>query len=193
MDMTLSDGFLASYSCGVRLWVSYLTTVLFFGAIVTVAIVVIELMAQRKADPYGHAHSAIRPDPKAKTITVTLLAFVAASVLLLSLVIPLSRSRTRLFATETSIVETGCHVLTPYREVLDRNLVEFRYRYGRGNKNDFDELELHQNGKRPLGIGLRGSSYLKNLVALAPAAMDQYFEQLKAEGKAVPGPCQAGR
>jgi hypothetical protein len=140
MDMTLSDGFLASYSCGVRLWVSYLTTVLFFGAIVTVAIVVIELMAQRKADPYGHAHSAIRPDPKAKTITVTLLAFVAASVLLLSLVIPLSRSRTRLFATETSIVETGCHVLTPYREVLDRNLVEFRYRYGRGNKTTSTSL-----------------------------------------------------
>ncbi|WP_192254261.1 hypothetical protein [Mesorhizobium silamurunense] len=130
-------------------------------------------------------NAAVFLDPKAKTMAITLLVFVAASVLLISFVVPLSRSRTRLFATATSIVETGCQALTPYREVLDRNFVEFRYRFSRG-KSDVDELQINQKGKRSFGIGLRGNPYLKNLFVLAPEAMDQYFDQLKAEGKALP-------
>ncbi|MDX8535816.1 hypothetical protein RFM41_33135 [Mesorhizobium sp. VK25A] len=111
MEITLSDGDFASYTCGERLLVSYLTAVLFLGSITAVVIIVIVLKSSREIS------ESFRQDPKARTIKIALIASVAARVVLLSIVAPLSRSRTRLFATETSIVETGCYILTPYREV----------------------------------------------------------------------------
>ncbi|TIW21167.1 MAG: hypothetical protein E5V65_06660 [Mesorhizobium sp.] len=197
MEMTLSDGALASYSCGLRFLDSYLAAVLFCGTGAAVLfmiligfLTVMERTTQEKANRYAQysfrsENAAFLRYPMTRTTTRTLLAIAVAGVLLISFVLSLSPLRARLFATETAIVETGCYVLTPYREVFDRNLVEFRYQHGRG-KGSFDTLEISQTDKRSLRIDLRGSPYLKNLVALAPEAMNRYFDELKAEGKAVP-------
>lgn len=61
----------------------------------------------------------------------------------------------------------------------------FFYRYIR-DKSDVDLLEIKQEGRRSLKIGLPGTPYLRNLVAVAPKAMSFYFDQLKSEGKAIP-------
>ncbi|WP_202292892.1 hypothetical protein [Mesorhizobium sp. 131-2-1] len=197
MEMTLSDGALASYSCGVRFLDAYLAAALFCGTgaavlflILNGFLTVMERTAQEKAVRYAQysfssENAAFLHYPMTRTTTRVLLGIAVAGVLLISFVLSLSPLRARLFATETSIIETGCHVLKPYREVFDRNLVEFQYQYGRG-KGGFDALEISQTGKRSLSVDLRGSPYLKNLVALAPEAMNRYFDELKAEGKALP-------
>jgi len=200
MEMTLSDGALASYSCGARFLDAYLAAVLFCGAgagslflIVVGTLTTMERAAQEKAAaghaqvPYGFRSgiAAFLRYPMNRMTTRTLLVVATAAVLLISFVLSLSPLRARLFATETSIVETGCNMLTPYRDVYDRNLVQFRYQYGRG-KSRFDTLQISQTGKRPLDVELGDSPYLKNLVALAPDAMNRYFDELRAEGKALP-------
>ncbi|MCF6113424.1 hypothetical protein [Mesorhizobium muleiense] len=47
-------------------------------------------------------------------------------------------------------------------------------------------LEIRQKGRRSVSISLDNTPYLKNLTEVAPMAMSQYFEQMRADGEAVP-------
>lgn len=190
MELRLADGWFAAQTCGERIGLSYLITVILLGTLAVLSYLFMEFAARKRMIPIatlvGHStplpsDDVIDRDPKAGAINAVLVSFVAAVILLGSLVAPLSRSRTHVFATETSIVETGCQLFSAYQEVLDRDKASVTYRSRVGGKDNhrMNWLEIRQKGKRSISISLDKTPYLNNLTEVAPLAMSQYFEQIR--------------
>ncbi len=111
--------------------------------------------------------------------------FMIFLVLSFSAQIAVERTRTLLVASESSIVETGCELRQAFAETYDRQKLEITYHFATG-KDPYHELRFTQSGKRQITVELDGSSDLENLVLIAPDAMKEYVEQLRAESKRVP-------
>lgn len=122
-------------------------------------------------------------DRRVKAVIVAYGAFV---LIVFAMVPTLMRTKTSLIATSTSIIETGCQLRKPYTEVYDRSRLTIEYQFKRGSKGSFDRLYVKQKGMRRIKVYLNSGSDWKNLIAIAPAAMRDYADQLRAEGRSLP-------
>jgi len=177
--IVLSVGYWAEYPCDDRMLRVFLLSlvVLVVGTVIAVLLGNLKVAIQFPNVPH---------DPVDRQVNAVLLAFMAVVLVLFALVVTLTRTETSLIVTRTSIIETGCQLRKPYTEVYDRSRLTIEYQFRRGSKSSFDRLYVKQKGMRRIKIYLNSGSDWKNLVAIAPAAMREYANQLRAEDRPLP-------
>lgn len=101
-----------------------------------------------------------------------------ATIATVSLVGPFSYLRIRMIATDSTFIETGCHIGTRYVESLDRRNTTISFVLHGGKM-----LRFKEKGQRWLYVPIESNPNFGNLVTIAPTAMSEYRDYLASKNK----------
>ena len=177
-SIVLSVGFWAAYPCDDRMLRVFSLSLLVLALIAGFAILIMSLKLSLQ-------YPATHGEPLDRRSNSVIIAFGVVVLVVFALVPTIARTQTSLVATKTNLIETGCQFRKAYAEIYDRSRLTIEYQFKRG-KNSYDWLSVKQEGKRRITIPLGSDSDLKNLIAIAPDAMRDYANQLRAEGETLP-------
>jgi len=179
-------GELAGVGCTTRIWTVFISTLFLLivgGAIFFSTTIAIAKARGGASEPGFAAISAQR------SWKIALAGVLFVATVIIATGAALSRSRTTLTATETSIVENGCWRGAIYEDVYEREKTSIVFKHRTRNRPE-DILTFVHKEKRDIDLVIRSVSNFKVLTVIAAAAMKEYAALLRERGDTIPAELQ---